>query len=100
MDVKLLYPLYAEILNHTERNEPEVFNYVCIHGRQIFFRKVNNRYQVLCVGWSPKSFKCTDILTDKHIVFVSQSYEASSLIFNKCIRELISYNVDEFDFGD
>ena len=101
MDVKILYPLYAELINHREREEPELFNYVCLHGRQLFWRLSRGSYEIMVAGWLPRGAVNDVTLGDRHILFRSRDYDAASIMFSRVLRELMTINADDFlDFGD
>ena len=100
MDVSLLYPRFDDIIKHDERSEPEVFNYVCLHGKQIFFRVSRHNYEILTVGWTPRQYKDIPQTVDtKHLVCRTKDYLTASLVFKRLVNEIVAYIQDDFDFG-
>ncbi|QCS37008.1 hypothetical protein [Tortoise microvirus 41] len=102
MDIRLYYPLPRDFLEHTERSEPELFNYVCYHGKQIFLRRARGRYQVLTANWRPLSLKDLSTEFEKtlgyHVCYNSASFEAAFMAFRKLCVELLTQTTDLFDF--
>jgi hypothetical protein len=93
MDIQILYPNQSFINDHNENIEPEIFNYISIHGKQLFIRKIKKNYQVLTAGWYP-SFAPREryIFTERfHILYGNEDKIKSLSYFKKCAQELIPY---------
>ena len=52
--ISILYPTQTDFNNFSERSEPQIYNYVCLHGKQVFIALINKQYEVLTAGWIPK----------------------------------------------
>ncbi|QCS37190.1 hypothetical protein [Tortoise microvirus 66] len=103
MDIKLLYPVPRDFAEHSERGEPELYNYCCFHGKQVFLRRSRGEYEVLTGAWTPSGV--SDTMHDfmkvigYHRVWHGHSMEAAFMCFKKIIVELISCEFDLFDFS-
>ena len=101
MDISLLYPRYDDVIKHDERREPEIFNYVCLHGKQIFFRVSRGNYEILTVGWRPRQLKDIEqSIETKHLVCRTKDYSVATLVFKRLVNECVLTIQDDFDFGD
>lgn len=96
--ISILYPGQDDFINFDERVEPQVFNYVCLHGKQIFITSANRQYEVVSSGWLPKS--CQDItnlekIKKYHCLFRTKEYEIAYMKFFHFVKELVRKSTDE-----
>lgn len=77
MDIQVLYPVLSDFIDGSEFNMPELYNYFCYRGKQLFFRRLRNRFQIVSGHWYPPNhipkssvFNGLHVLVD---VSVSQS---------------------------
>lgn len=91
--ISILYPIRDDFLNFNERQCPQLFNYVCLHGCQLFLTNVNKQYEVVTSGWIPKD--CVDKLTNLekiknyHCLLRTKEYEIAYYRFIKFAVELL-----------
>ena len=98
MDIQALYPSRGIIREKTERIEPEYYNYMCVHGYQLYIRSFKKYYQVLTCSWYP-SFADKDKyrFTDKlHVVIETRVWIDALKCFKACAQELAR----AIDYGD
>ena len=101
MDIQVLYPNQSTIKEKSERREPEFYNYMCVHGKQLFIRVSRKYYQVLTAGWYPSfADKSRYIFTDRfHIIYASDDFFSAMNYFQKCANELVPYcNYGQLEF--
>ncbi|QCS37484.1 hypothetical protein [Tortoise microvirus 108] len=102
-DIKLIYPVPKDFVEHSERGEPELYNYVCFHGKQVFLRKCRGEYEVLTASWNPQGMTFDESAFMKvmgyHRIWHGHSMEAAFMCFKKLLTELISVEFDLFDFS-
>lgn len=94
MDIQILYPNQQFIHEHDEKHEPEIYNYICVHGKQLFIRKIKKNYQVLTAKWLPISVKDKDQykLTDRfHILYSNPDIFNALVMFKLYAKELYEY---------
>ena len=41
--ISILYPNQDDFNNFDERQEPQIFNYICLHGKQLFITSANRQ---------------------------------------------------------
>ena len=77
MDVQVLYPVLSDFIDGSEFNTPELYNYFCYRGKQLFFRRLRNRFQIVSGHWyPPNSIPKTSVFNGLHVlvdVSVSQA---------------------------
>ena len=94
----LLYPTQDDFNYFHERSEPQVFNYVCLHGKQMFLTVANGQYEVVSAGWLPK--ECQNItnlekIKTYHCLLRTKQYEIAYYRFYKYVNELVRKSSDE-----
>ena len=52
--ISILYPTQQDFNCFDERQEPQIFNYICLHGKQLFITSANRQYEVVSSGWIPE----------------------------------------------
>lgn len=90
--ISLLYPSQDDFFTLDERAEPQVFNYICLHGKQVFLSASNKHYNVLTAGWIPKDYQnLTNLERIKkvHCLFSTKEYEIAYMRFFKIVKELV-----------
>lgn len=94
-DVSLLYPIRSDFERSQERLDPQVFNYFCFHGKQIFACLQRKRYRVIAQGWRPKCDVMVEIrLTgDRYVIVDTSSFDTMIKYFIYAVRELCSIEV-------
>ncbi|QCS37146.1 hypothetical protein [Tortoise microvirus 60] len=103
MDIRLLYPVPRDFIEHTERGDPELYNYCCFHGKQCFLRRYRGKYAVMTGNWCPKGHTLEEsafaTAMGYHLVYSSSVLENCVAIFKKICIELFSVEYDLFDFN-
>lgn len=98
-DVSLLYPVRSDFERSFERSDPQLFNYFCLHGKQVFAALQRRRFRVFTQGWRPKRDVAVEfrVSGDRYIVVDTSVFDVMINTFIFTVRELC---VAEFDlFG-
>lgn len=97
MDISLLYPIASDFSDSSERANPEVFNYFCLSGKQVFLRISRKRYEVLTGLWYPYGYELKDYISPsrRYLIFQSTSFDSAHSYFLKLCRELLMMNQGE-----
>lgn len=95
--ISVLYPIQDDFNHFDERSEPQIFNYVCLHGKQMFITSANRQYEVVSAGWLPK--ECQDItnlekLKTYHCLLRTKEFEIAYMKFFSYVKELVRKSVD------
>lgn len=90
MTSRFLYPIPDDFLNELEQDEPSLFNYVCLSGKQLFFDISRSKYRIFTAGWFPSFKRPSDtyFIEKYHTVFEDKSFEACKLMFRRCLADL------------
>lgn len=93
MDIQSLYPNNSDFVKYNEHINPEIFNYICVHGYQLFIRVNRKKYDVLTARWYPLfADPKNNVFTDRvHIIGSSRSFDDAMILFKNCADELIRY---------
>ncbi|QCS37290.1 hypothetical protein [Tortoise microvirus 80] len=103
-DIKLIYPIPKDFIEHSERVDPELFYYMCFHGKQVFLRRFRgSSYQVVTGNWKPQGVQSESSNFEQmmayHVIYTSKLLENCVMMWKKCVVELISCQFDLFDFS-
>ena len=95
--ISILYPIQSDFFAFDERVEPQLFNYVCIHGKQLYLTSSNKQYEVVSAGWLPK--ECQNVtnlerIKNFHCLLRTKEYEIAFYKFYKYVKELVRISVD------
>lgn len=96
--ISILYPDQDDFNHFNERSEPQIFNYLCLHGKQVFITSANRQYEVVTAGWLPKA--CQNItnlekIKTYHCLFRTKEYEIAYMKFYSYVKELVRKSTDE-----
>lgn len=86
-DIKLLYPIASDFAKLDEILEPEVFNYFCLHGNQLFIERKRGMYRIITRGWQPPDKYCHAfdnqklVLNNYFVVDIKSHLRDAELIF-------------------
>jgi len=88
--ISLLYPIVSDFERSVERLDPQVYNYFCLHGKQVFACLQRKRYRVLAQGWQPQGCLMSEhcIAGDRHIVVDTSSFQTMIDYFVYSVLEL------------
>lgn len=92
MRVELVYPTQDDILESYSRLEPEVSNYFCLAGSQVFFSRYRKNYRVFCRGWQPRKFqKFEDLVSQgrQYICYEGLDFSIAFHFYKLYCRELL-----------
>lgn len=94
-DISLLYPIRSDFERSVERLDPQVYNYFCLHGKQVFACLRRGRYYVITQGWQPRSCVMVEhrVVGDRYIVVDTSSFDTMIKYFIYAVRELCSLEV-------
>ena len=96
--ISVLYPTQDDFNHFEERVEPQIYNYVCLHGKQVFISASNKHYTVLTAGWIPKAYQNISNLEKVktyHCLVSTKEYEIAYLKFFSFVKELVRKSTDE-----
>lgn len=90
----LMYPNQKQLQHiYDEGTSPHLYNYFCLHGKQIFLKRNRKVYSVVCRAWVPPKYvdeyKYSSGLTD-YIYFSSWNIEHAMNSFNECCLVLLN----------
>lgn len=95
--ISILYPSQCDFNHFDERAEPQIFNYLCLHGKQVFITSSNRQYEVISSGWIPQdSQSITNLERIKvyHCLFRTRQYEIAYMKFFGYVKELVRKSID------
>ena len=93
MDLQVLYPSRGIINSNIERVSPEFYNYMCVHGCQLFIRVSRKQYEVLTASWYPKfaDKEKYNFMDRLHSIVLTRSFTEAMDVFKRCADELVLY---------
>lgn len=100
MDIQTLYPTQSDIYDKMEISEPEYYNYMCVHGYQLFLRRKKREriYEVITAGWCPVSeYSKTTSLDRYHVLYSCAKFNDAYRHFRRIGREMLAWQIDLFD---
>ena len=100
-DIKILYPIQADFFNEIPRSCPQLFNYCCVNGFQVFFRATLRYYEVLTSAWNSSHYEPLKInyIRDCNLYYSGTSYDRAHSAFCELSYELISMSRN-FEIAD
>ncbi|QCS36791.1 hypothetical protein [Tortoise microvirus 104] len=99
MDIQLLYPIANDFISNNERSTPELFNYCCFNGKQVFLRRFRKGYQVLTGQWKSNYYKHQnyDMFRNIYPVHYCEDFFTAKMVFKRIVQELLHIEYDLFD---
>lgn len=90
--ISLLYPICSDFERSIERLDPQVYNYFCLHGKQVFACLQRKRYRVIAQGWQPKGCVMVEsrVACDRYIIVDTSVFDVMIKYFIYAVRELCS----------
>lgn len=94
--ISLLYPIRSDFDRSLERLDPQLFNYFCLRGKQVFACLQRKRYRVIAQGWKPKGVLMVEprVAGDRYIVVDTSVFDVMIDYFIYTVRELCSIEFD------
>ena len=95
--ISILYPNQDNFNHFDERQEPQIFNYICLHGKQLFITSCNRQYEVVSSGWIPEdSRNITNLEKFKtyHCILRTKQFEIAYMKFFSYVKELVRKSID------
>lgn len=94
-DIKILYPIQSDFLDEMPRSCPQLFNYCCVSGFQVFFRISSGSapfYEVLTSAWKSSHYEPLKInyIKDCNLYYSGRSYDKAFSAFSELSYELVS----------